>query len=51
MKRHPDLREFADDHYQGMVNALRLNRTAAGERLERGANPAHGVQASRTGRK
>lgn len=31
MKRHPDLREFSDDHHQGLVNALRLKRTAAGE--------------------
>ena len=31
MKRHPDLREFSDDHHQGLVNALRLRRSAAGE--------------------
>jgi len=31
MKRHPDLREFSDDHHQGLVNALRLKRTAAGD--------------------
>ncbi len=31
MKRHPDLREFSDDHHQGLVNAFRLKRTAAGE--------------------
>lgn len=31
MKRHPALREFSDDHHQGLVNALRLKRAAAGE--------------------
>lgn len=31
MKRHPDLREFSDDHHQGLVNALRLKRAGAGE--------------------
>lgn len=31
MKRHPNLREFSDDHHQGLVNAFRLKRTAAGE--------------------
>ena len=31
MKRHPDLREFSDDHHQGLVNAMRLKKTAAGE--------------------
>lgn len=31
MKRHPDLREFSDDHHQGLVNALRLKRAADGE--------------------
>lgn len=31
MKRHPDLREFSDDHHQGLVNALRLKRAASGE--------------------
>jgi hemerythrin-like domain-containing protein len=36
MKRHPSLRQFSDDHHQGLVNARRLRRTASGE----GANPA-----------
>ncbi len=31
MKCHPDLREFSDDHHQGLVKALRLRRSAAGE--------------------
>lgn len=31
MKRHPDLREFSDEHHQGLVNALRLKRAASGE--------------------
>lgn len=31
MKRHPDLREFSDDHHQGLVNARRLKQSAAGE--------------------
>jgi len=31
VKRHPDLKEFSDDHHQGLVNALRLKRTAAEE--------------------
>ena len=31
MKRHPALREFSDDHHQGLVNALRLRRAASGE--------------------
>ena len=26
MKRHPDLRTFSDDHYQGLVQARRLKR-------------------------
>ena len=30
MKRHPDLREFSDDHHGGLVNARRLRRAAAG---------------------
>lgn len=30
MKQHLALREFSDDHYQGLVNALRLKRTASG---------------------
>lgn len=41
MKRHPDLREFSDDHHQGLVNALRLKRTAAGE----GVTPVEAAQA------
>jgi len=36
MKRHPSLRQFSDDHHQGLVNARRLRRTASGE----GSNPA-----------
>jgi hemerythrin-like domain-containing protein len=36
MKRHPSLRQFSDDHHQGLVNARRLRRTASGE----GASPA-----------
>ncbi len=32
MKRHPSLRQFSDDHHQGLVNARRLRRTASGER-------------------
>lgn len=28
MKRHPDLREFSDDHHQGLVYARRLQRAA-----------------------
>ena len=31
MKRHPSLRQFSDDHHQGLVNARRLRRTASGE--------------------
>lgn len=31
MKRHPDLREFSDDHHGGLVNARRLRRAASGE--------------------
>lgn len=31
MKRHPDLRRFSDDHHQGLVQARRLRRAAAGE--------------------
>jgi hemerythrin-like domain-containing protein len=30
MKRHPSLREFSDDHHQGLVNARRLRRAASG---------------------
>lgn len=41
MKRHPDLREFSDDHHQGLVNALRLKRSASGE----GAAPAEAAGA------
>ncbi|MDN5696627.1 MAG: hemerythrin domain-containing protein [Rubrobacter sp.] len=29
MKRHPALREFSDDHHQGLVHALRLRRAAS----------------------
>ena len=29
MKRHPSLREFSDDHHQGLVNARRLRQVAA----------------------
>jgi hemerythrin-like domain-containing protein len=36
MKRHPSLRQFSDDHHQGLVNARRLRRAASGE----GVNPA-----------
>jgi len=31
MKRHPSLREFSDDHHQGLVNARWLRRAASGE--------------------
>jgi len=31
MRRHPALREFSDDHHQGLVRARRLRRAAAGE--------------------
>jgi hemerythrin-like domain-containing protein len=31
MKRHPSLREFSDDHHQGLVNARRLRRDTSGE--------------------
>lgn len=31
MKRHPALRQFSDDHHQGLVSALRLRRAASGE--------------------
>ena len=41
MKRHPDLREFSDDHHQGLVNAFRLKRTAAGE----GVTPVEAARA------
>jgi hemerythrin-like domain-containing protein len=40
MKRHPSLREFSDDHHQGLVNARRLRRAASGE----GSNPASTAQ-------
>jgi hemerythrin-like domain-containing protein len=36
MKRHPSLRQFSDDHHQGLVNARRLRRAASGE----GGSPA-----------
>ena len=36
MKRHPSLRQFSDDHHQGLVNARRLRKAASGE----GANSA-----------
>ncbi len=29
MKRHPALREFSDDHHQGLVHALRLRRVGS----------------------
>ncbi|MGB3633201.1 MAG: hemerythrin domain-containing protein [Rubrobacteraceae bacterium] len=41
MKRHPHLREFSDDHHQGLVNALRLKRAASGE----GVTPAEAARA------
>ena len=31
MKRHPSLRQFSDDHHQGLVHARRLKRAASGE--------------------
>jgi hemerythrin-like domain-containing protein len=31
MKRHPSLRAFSDDHYQGLVNARQLRKAASGE--------------------
>ncbi len=34
MKRHAGLRRFSDDHHQGLVNARRLKRAAAGEETE-----------------
>ena len=34
MKRHAELRRFSDDHHQGLVNARRLKRAAAGEETE-----------------
>jgi hemerythrin-like domain-containing protein len=34
MKRHPALREFSDDHHQGLVHARRLRRAASGEEGE-----------------
>jgi hemerythrin-like domain-containing protein len=40
MKRHPSLRQFSDDHHQGLVNARRLRRAASGE----GSNPASTAQ-------
>jgi hemerythrin-like domain-containing protein len=30
MKRHPSLREFSDDHHQGLVHARRLRKAASG---------------------
>ena len=40
MKRHPDLREFSDDHHGGLVQALRLRRSASGA----GGEPAEVVR-------
>jgi hemerythrin-like domain-containing protein len=34
VKRHAELRSFSDDHHQGLVNARRLKRAAAGEETE-----------------
>jgi hemerythrin-like domain-containing protein len=31
MKRHPHLREFSDDHHQGLVMARRLKKAGSGE--------------------
>jgi hemerythrin-like domain-containing protein len=31
MKRHPSLREFSDDHHQGLVNARRLRKATSEE--------------------
>ena len=31
MKRHPSLREFSDDHHQGLVHARQLRKAASGE--------------------
>lgn len=31
MKRHPDLREFSDEHHRGLVQASRLRKAASGE--------------------
>jgi iron-sulfur cluster repair protein YtfE (RIC family) len=39
MKRHPSLREFSDDHHQGLVYARRLRRAASGE-CAKSAEPA-----------
>ena len=40
MKRHPDLREFSDEHHGGLVQALRLRRAASGEAKEEQADAA-----------
>jgi iron-sulfur cluster repair protein YtfE (RIC family) len=40
MKRHPSLREFSDDHHQGLVNARRLKGAASGEGGSPAANTA-----------
>jgi hemerythrin-like domain-containing protein len=34
VKRHAELKSFSDDHHQGLVNARRLKRAAAGEETE-----------------
>lgn len=34
IKRHPNLKEFSDDHHQGLVHALRLRKAFSGERGE-----------------
>jgi hypothetical protein len=34
VKRHAELRRFADDHHRGLVNVRRLKRAAAGEETE-----------------
>lgn len=39
MKRHPALREFSDDHHQGLVNARRLKK-AGGTRGGAGSSDA-----------
>lgn len=41
MKRHPNLREFSDDHHGGLVQALRLRRAASGT----GGEPAEAARA------
>jgi hemerythrin-like domain-containing protein len=41
VRRHPALREFSDDHHQGLVRARRLRRAAVGE----GGEPVEAARA------